>query len=45
MEAKRNACWILVGKPEENTPLGRYRHKGEHNIKMYFREIGWGGMD
>jgi hypothetical protein len=25
-------------------PLGRPRHRGEDNIKMDLREIGWGGM-
>jgi hypothetical protein len=33
----------LVGKPEGKRPLGRRRW--EDNIKMDFREIGWGGMD
>jgi hypothetical protein len=45
MEAKRNACRILVGKPEEKRPLARARRNSEHNIKMYLREIGWGVMD
>jgi hypothetical protein len=35
----------LVGKPEENTPLGRPRRRKVDNIKMDVREIGWGGMD
>jgi hypothetical protein len=33
-----------VGKPEEKRPLGRPRRKWMDNIKMNFREIGWGGM-
>jgi hypothetical protein len=43
---KRNAYgFFLVGKPDEKIPLGRRRHRWEDNIKMNFREIGWGGMD
>jgi hypothetical protein len=42
MEAKRNACRILVGKPEGKRPLGR---RWVNNIKMDLREIGWDGMD
>jgi hypothetical protein len=45
MREKRNAYRILVGKPEGKRPLGRPRRKWEDNIKMYLREIGWGGMD
>jgi hypothetical protein len=45
MEEKRNAYKILVGKPEGKRPLGRPRRRWVNNIKMYPREIGWGGMD
>jgi hypothetical protein len=41
----RNACRILVGKPEEKTPLGRPRHSWVDNIELDLREIGWGGKD
>jgi hypothetical protein len=34
-----------VGKPEGKRPLGRSRCRWVNNIKMDFREIGWGGMD
>jgi hypothetical protein len=34
---KRNACRILVGKPEGNRCVD--------NIKMDLREIGWDGLD
>jgi hypothetical protein len=34
-----------VGKPEGKRPLGRPRRRWEDNIRMDFREIGWGGMD
>jgi hypothetical protein len=42
---KRNAYWILVGKPEGKRPLEEPRRRLVDNIKMYLREIGWGGMD
>jgi hypothetical protein len=41
---KRNAYGILVGKPERKRPL-RLRRRWVDNIRMDFREIGWGGMD
>jgi hypothetical protein len=41
---KRNAYRILVGKPEGKRPLGGPRYRWMCNIKMYLREIGWGGM-
>jgi hypothetical protein len=40
MGETKNACRILVGKPE-----GRPRRKWVNNIKMGLREIGWGDMD
>jgi hypothetical protein len=42
---KKNACRILVGKPEGKTPLGRPRCRWVKNIKMDLTEIGWDGMD
>jgi hypothetical protein len=44
-ENKKNACRILVGKPDAKRPLGRPRHSWEGNIKMIFREIRWDGVD
>jgi hypothetical protein len=41
---KRNAYRILVGRPEEKTPLGRPRCRWM-DIKMDLREIGCVGMD
>jgi hypothetical protein len=35
--AKVNACWILVGNPEEKRPLGRPRRGWVDNIKMDLR--------
>jgi hypothetical protein len=45
MGEKRNACRILVGKPEGKRPLGRLRCRWEDNSRMDLREIGWGDMD
>jgi hypothetical protein len=45
MGLERNAYGILVGKPEGKRPLGRPRIRWEGNIKIDFRDIGWGGMD
>jgi hypothetical protein len=44
MGEKRNACRILVGKPEGRRPLGRPRRRWEDNIIMDLGEIGWGVM-
>jgi hypothetical protein len=41
---KRNACRILVGKPEGKRPLGRPRRRWVDNIKMDLRDK-WDGMD
>jgi hypothetical protein len=45
MGEKRNACRILVGKPEGKRRVGRPRRRWAYNIKMDLGEIGWGGMD
>jgi hypothetical protein len=42
---KRNACRILVRKPEGERPLGKPRCRWVGNIKINLREIGFGGMD
>jgi hypothetical protein len=34
-----------MGKAEGKRPLGGPRRRCVDNIKMDFREIGWGGMD
>jgi hypothetical protein len=36
---------FLVGKPHRKRPLGRPRHRQEDNIKIYFREIDYEGVD
>jgi hypothetical protein len=40
-----NAYKILVRKPEGKRPSTRPRHRWENKIRMYFREIGWEGVD
>jgi hypothetical protein len=42
MGEKRLAYRILVGRTEGRRPLGRPRHRGKDNIKMYLQELGWG---
>jgi hypothetical protein len=32
----------LAGKPQGRKPLGRPRRGWEDNVKMDFREVGWG---
>jgi hypothetical protein len=41
----RNACKILVGKPESNRLLGRTRRRWEDNIKVDLWRIGFQGVD
>jgi hypothetical protein len=43
--AKRNACRILVRKPEGKRPLGGRRCRWVANIKMDLRKLGWGSTD
>jgi hypothetical protein len=45
MGVKRNACGILMGKPDGKRPLGWPRRRWVDNIKKNIREIGWDGMD
>jgi hypothetical protein len=45
MGAKRKADRRLVGEPEGKRPLGRPRRRWVDNIKIYFREIEWDGVD
>jgi hypothetical protein len=42
---KRNAYWLLVGKPEGKRPLGRPRRRWVDNIEIDLLKIGWGGVD
>jgi hypothetical protein len=45
MGEKRNACNILVGKPDGKGPLGTPRCRWVDNIKIDLREIDWDGVD
>jgi hypothetical protein len=46
MGETRNACRILVGKPEGKRPLGRPRRRWVDNINMDLRDrMEWYGMD
>jgi hypothetical protein len=40
----RNVYRVLMGKPEGNRPLERPRRRWEDGIRIYLREIGWGGV-
>jgi hypothetical protein len=42
---KRNACRILVGKPEGKRSLGGIGLGWVDNIKIDLREIGWDGTE
>jgi hypothetical protein len=42
---KRNACRLLVGKPEGKRPLGRRRRRWVDNIRMDLGEVGWDDVD
>jgi hypothetical protein len=41
--AMKNTHKILVGMPEGKRPLGRPQHRWEDSIKIYLREIIFGG--
>jgi hypothetical protein len=40
-----NGCKVLMGKPEEERPLGRPRLRRKDSIEMVRKEIGWGVID
>jgi hypothetical protein len=42
---KKVAYRVLVGKPEGKRPLARPRGRWLDNTKMYFKEVGWRGVD
>jgi hypothetical protein len=42
---KRNAYWLLMGKPEGKRPLGRTRRRWVNDIRMDLGEVGWGDVD
>jgi len=41
MGEMRNACNILVGKPEGKRPHRKPKCRWEDNIRLHLREIGW----
>jgi hypothetical protein len=43
MGEDRKVYRVLVGNPEGKRPLARLRRRWEDRIRMYLREIGWGG--
>jgi hypothetical protein len=46
MGEKRGEYRILVGRPEGRQLLGRPRRRWEDNIRMHFKDMGWGhGLD
>jgi hypothetical protein len=45
MGEKRNAYRLLVGKPDENIPLGRPRRRWVDNIRIGLGEVAWGDVD
>jgi hypothetical protein len=45
MRTKRNACGIMVVKPEGKRLLTKPRHTWGDCIIQDLREIGWDGMD
>jgi hypothetical protein len=45
MVENRNACRLLVGKPEGRRPLGRPRRMWLDNIRKDLVEVGWGDVN
>jgi hypothetical protein len=39
----RNACKILVRRPEGKRPHGRPRNRWENNLRIDLRNVGWEG--
>jgi len=42
MGERAGAFRVLVGKPEEKSPLERPRHRWEDNIKTDLQKVRWG---
>jgi hypothetical protein len=45
MRQARNACKILIGKPEGKRPRGRTRRRCKDNVRINLRLIVWEGVD
>jgi hypothetical protein len=41
----KNAYRILVGKPQGKRPVGRSKHRWNHNIGLDLMETGWEDVD
>jgi hypothetical protein len=41
MGDRRDACRILMGRPDGKRPLGRRKRRWEPNIKIGLREVEW----
>jgi hypothetical protein len=37
---RKSAYRVLLPRPEGKSPLGRYRHRWEDNIKLGLEEVG-----
>jgi hypothetical protein len=44
MGEKRNACRLLVGKPEVKRPVGKPRHRRVDKVRIELGEVGWGDV-
>jgi hypothetical protein len=42
---KRNACRLLVGKPERKEPLERPRHRWVDDIRIDLVGMEWGDVE
>ena len=42
MEERKGEYWVLVGKPEEMSPVRTRRRRWDDNIKKDVRKVGWG---
>jgi hypothetical protein len=43
MDEERRVYSVLMGKSEENMPLGKSRRRWKINIKMGLQDVGWFG--
>jgi hypothetical protein len=45
MGKDRKVYRVLMGKPEEEKPLGRQVRRWEDGIRVVLKEIGWGSIE
>ena len=45
MRDHRGSYRFLVGRPDRKKSLAKPWHRWEDDIKIYFQEVGWGGVD